>query len=296
MIAGMLTKGTTLGPVGQKAAINAYGLTEVVPERGISSSAYKVSSTSESLVSSFFCPDAPPVHQQNCSRPVTAHYNVTNHAMIQVASKVASEGLASRATSIKAAHPLRQHSATSSLSPTPSLTPSSRSSGNFLVAAVDAAGATSQAPSDTAPTPVFAPSSKKPSSLPVPALTMSASAKAGDSESELHEVDPDMFVIKDLDSGKKYDIQKVSYVCTNCTLHNAYYDVNCHTVGNQLLVSRKSFAFSLTSGLVGCCFQDTSYAAPWQEALAHVRPTRTHCCCSICLPAQHALSAAGVHH
>lgn len=72
MIAGMLTKGTTLGLVGQKVAINAYGLREVVPE-GIASSASKASSTSGSLVSSFFCPDAPPVHQQNCSRPVTAH-------------------------------------------------------------------------------------------------------------------------------------------------------------------------------------------------------------------------------
>ena len=70
MIAGMLTKGTTLVLVGQKVAINTYGLREVVPE-GVASTASKASSTSESLVSSFFCPAAPHVHQQNCSRPTT---------------------------------------------------------------------------------------------------------------------------------------------------------------------------------------------------------------------------------
>jgi len=35
------------------------------------------------------------------------------------------------------------------------------------------------------------------------------------------ELDPDMFVIKDLDSGKKYDLQQVSdaYIaCTTCSL------------------------------------------------------------------------------
>jgi hypothetical protein len=57
---------------------------------------------------------------------------------------------------------------------------------------------------------------------------MSASAAASAAAQQpmtgagLDELDPDMFVIKDLDSGKKYDLQQVGNAyteCTNCSGH-----------------------------------------------------------------------------
>ncbi len=102
---------------------------------------------------------------------------------------------------------------------------SSDSQATAAAAAAAVASTTGLTPCDIA-TAAETSSVKSSFFLPAPALPMSASAAAqqpmtgAEFDPEL-ELDPDMFVIKDLDSGKKYDLQQVSdaYIaCTTCSL------------------------------------------------------------------------------
>lgn len=99
---------------------------------------------------------------------------------------------------------------------------SSDSQATAAAAAAAVASTTGLTPCDIA-TAAETSSVKSSFFLPAPALPMSASAAAQQpmTGAELDELDPDMFVIKDLDSGKKYDLQQVSdaYIaCTTCSL------------------------------------------------------------------------------
>ena len=102
---------------------------------------------------------------------------------------------------------------------------SSDSQATAAAAAAAVASTTGLTPCDIA-TAAETSSVKSSFFLPAPALPMSASAAAqqpmtgAEFDPEL-ELDPDMFVIKDLDSGKKYDLQQVSdaYIeRTTCSL------------------------------------------------------------------------------
>ncbi len=100
---------------------------------------------------------------------------------------------------------------------------SSDSQATAAAAAAAVASTTGLTPCDIAITAAETSSVKSSFFLPAPALPMSASAAAQQpmTGAELDELDPDMFVIKDLDSGKKYDLQQVSdaYIeRTTCSL------------------------------------------------------------------------------
>ena len=90
-------------------------------------------------------------------------------------------------------------------------------------AAAALASTTGPNPHDIAITAAENSSAKSSFVLPAPALPMSASAAASAAAQQpmngagLDELDPDMFVIKDLDSGKTYDLQQVSNAYTECT-------------------------------------------------------------------------------
>lgn len=128
---------------------------------------------------------------------------------------------ASRVNSIKAVYPSRQLSAASSMSLSPRL--SSDFHATAAAAAAALASTTGLTPYDIAITAAENSSAKSSFVLPAPALPMSASAAASAAAQQpmngagLDELDPDMFVIKDLDSGKKYDLQQVSNAYTECT-------------------------------------------------------------------------------
>ncbi len=129
--------------------------------------------------------------------------------------------MASRVNSIKAVYSSRQHSATSSsTSISPRLSSNSQATAAAAAAVASTTGLTT---SDIAISAAETSSAKSSFVLPTPALHMSASAAASAATQQprtgagLDELDPYMFVIKDLDSGKKYDLQQVSKAYTECT-------------------------------------------------------------------------------
>ncbi|DBB07766.1 TPA: hypothetical protein ACH3X3_009184 [Trebouxia sp. C0006] len=119
--------------------------------------------------------------------------------------------VASRVNSIKAVYPSRQHSASSS---SKSLSPRMSSDSQATAAAAAVASTAGLTPSDIAITAAENTSATSSFVQPTPALPMFASAAASAAAQQprtgagLDELDPDMFVIKDLDSGKKYDLQQ----------------------------------------------------------------------------------------